>query len=1609
MTAACLVAIASATLGQAPSLTHVDTYATGFDFPARMAVVPGGGIYVTDPPNGQVVQLDGTGGVVGTFAIPETPLGIAVHSDGRVFVSRGDGAVGVYDAAFALLGVVDPAPLTLTAPNGLAFDSSAGELYAADSGGHGVMVFAETLGVWGLARAWGVEGWGLSEFESPQAIAFDAGLGRVIVTDVDNFRVQVFDPSGILLFKFGYRILFNAAGETAWFARSEGVALDLCGNIYIGDALMGTVRAFDSTGSELDPLNVPLLTYGDLKVPTGLLVDGTLLYVASTNAGTIEKYGITCGGAVASTDGDSAVDQAKMSRKLSASRPQYPDTPFEVAAVIHSGEFRPAFDFNRDRQIDRTDLEMAVADFGAGTVDDFLSNPVMNPDDPIVPPHLIDIPNLCGRCHSMDGLPNGMLSGEGQENLCLSCHNGAGLAKNTPIAGAAAGNSHPWAIPATQNGVAGPEAGAHSEMDLHLEAGTGNIRCGTCHNPHDQTEGTPYLRAPAEGGALCMECHRGAGAPMTHALDTAHGPEYCTDCHDTHSTSGTHALVKSSLYSWYNGGMVTVGFTDDTIGVGAGGFVDPAAGAYGFCDACHPYFDDSVVPPVPSADFLALIVPHDENMGVCTDCHAHHNGFAPGLAAAPAGQWAGADACSMCHITKHADWSGTHHSTAWDTLDGIFNGDNPFCLGCHTVGFGDPDGFVDHATTPQFEGVQCENCHGAGAAHAADAFGTVPPLNPLDSAVCGACHTGSHHPQFEEFESSGHEAAAHNSHYGSCNPCHAPIETPAHLEDDLGVECAACHDAHKQTGNAAAPVGGKDYQLLYPEVVATVAANSIVECTDPTRFNLCGQCHHSRGRVYTATSRGPHHSLQGNVFVGEMPMPVGEEGTPLAPNTVSDHAGLSLQCVTCHMYTAPHEDGPPEVDAITGHSWSINYEACAGCHDSAAGAEALTLGIQGMVHARLDALKAALGDVSLWEYTSDGGPPSASNCAADPLCTLSQDDLSADVLKVRFLIHYIQGDASYGVHNGAYTDAMLDEAEALLALPAGAAAYMGEEVCGACHAATHAEWAGTIHAVAWDNLPPFGQTNPGCLGCHTVGFGEAGGYVDQATTASLAGVQCENCHGAGGDHVMSPTDLAMQPDASLASDMCGACHTDAHHPTFDEFLTTGHEAAAHNSHYGSCNPCHAPLEAPAHLPEDLGVECVACHDSHAQTGNAAAPIAGRDYQLLYPEYVVSAPANSIAEATDPARFNLCGQCHHSRGRVYTADGRGPHHSLQGNVLIGEMPMPAGEEATPLVANFTGTHAIASMQCATCHMYTEDHADGPATAGRWSEGYVGGDHGQVGNVFHGASWDGATLGLEWDISGPTLLTSVETSNDLDGGGNGTITKEVTYDGGTLIIDSALWGGSGLVTATVSHTVLHVTYVYVANNIDWAASHAEMEAEAEVVATPEYPIILIATLHYDGPGGGWLPLDYPPYLGGATAGQWGTAVDVEIEKPALTGHTWEVNSLRCNDVVGCHTSAGAAEAALVVLQAAIQAGLDDIVARLGDPALWEYTSDGGPPELADCLADPLCTWSQDDVPVYQKQVRFMVHYIQGDASLGAHNPTYVTSIVTEAQAILTANGL
>ncbi|MBI4717077.1 MAG: hypothetical protein HY763_04675 [Planctomycetes bacterium] len=411
------------------------------------------------------------------------------------------------------------------------------------------------------------------------------------------------------------------------------------------------------------------------------------------------------------------------------------------------------------------------------------------------------------------------------------------------------------------------------------------------------------------------------------------------------------------------------------------------------------------------------------------------------------GKFVGAAVCAQCHPTPHAEWSETLHAEALTTLEGIGQGSNTNCLPCHTVGFGQEGGFVDRATTDALAGVQCENCHGAGADHVDDPLNeAVRPVIDISAQVCGACHTGSHHPTFEQWETALHaqinetvtaDLLEGGSFVNNCGICHSgdvfyrinirgeavPEDAFVGLaaEDLTPVTCAICHDPHARTNNAAAPDAGRDFQLRFRQVASPTPSNTVEDVTNPQRFNLCGQCHHDRGRTWETTSRAPHHSNQANVYAGEMAIPDPETQQPLVLSRVSVHSFAVEQCATCHLYREDFQS--EEAPAISGHTFQVNTAGCAtsGCHPSSDQAAAALTTLQGEVQARLDNIASRLGDPATWEYVASGGPDDD-----------GQAELSDEIKQIRFLYYYALVDGSLGVHNPDYIRDILEKAESLL-------------------------------------------------------------------------------------------------------------------------------------------------------------------------------------------------------------------------------------------------------------------------------------------------------------------------------------------------------------------------------------------------------------------------------------------------------------------------------------------------------------------------------------------------------------------------------------------------
>jgi hypothetical protein len=291
--------------------------------------------------------------------------------------------------------------------------------------------------------------------------------------------------------------------------------------------------------------------------------------------------------------------------------------------------------------------------------------------------------------------------------------------------------------------------------------------------------------------------------------------------------------------------------------------------------------------------------------------------------------------------------------------------------------------------------------------------------------------------------------------------------------------------------------------------------------------------------------------------------------------------------------------------------------------------------------------------------------------------------------------------------------------------------YAGAQACIECHANIHTSEMDTRHSHALETLKTIGQhNNPACLPCHTVGNGLNSGFISEAATPHLAGVQCESCHGPAANHAANEFDLTVRPRVEIAATVCGGCHTGKHQPTFEEWSGSGHSAVVEDMNpagrINACGRCHSGSSRLALLKNEplpagdanMGVVCITCHDPHGNhvftnvlsglvtTNQLRNPVAStNDFFLTTAE----AFTNKYNE-----NINICAQCHNHRGATWTSSSRPPHHSPQYNMMLSTIgELPAGSARYPI-----STHGRLEKQCVTCHMQTEEYesAEHPAVTG-----------------------------------------------------------------------------------------------------------------------------------------------------------------------------------------------------------------------------------------------------------------------------------------------------
>jgi sugar lactone lactonase YvrE len=251
--------------------------------PPGVALDAAGNLYIADLDNHRIRKVDingiittvaggGTSGLgdggSATSAHLNYPFGVALDAAGNLYIAdAGNSRIRKVDingiittvAGGGTSGLGDGGSATsaqLYYPYGVALDA-AGNLYIADTYNNRIRK-VDTNGI--ITTVAGKEGCCFSgdggpatsaQLRSPYGVALDAA-GNLYIADFDNYRIRKVDIHGIITTVAGHGDVYGGLGDggpaTSALLKSNGVALDAAGNLYIADAF-SRIRKVDVSQS----------------------------------------------------------------------------------------------------------------------------------------------------------------------------------------------------------------------------------------------------------------------------------------------------------------------------------------------------------------------------------------------------------------------------------------------------------------------------------------------------------------------------------------------------------------------------------------------------------------------------------------------------------------------------------------------------------------------------------------------------------------------------------------------------------------------------------------------------------------------------------------------------------------------------------------------------------------------------------------------------------------------------------------------------------------------------------------------------------------------------------------------------------------------------------------------------------------------------------------------------------------------------------------------------------------------------------------------------------------------------------------------------------------
>jgi len=105
--------------------------------------------------------------------------------------------------------------------------------------------------------------------------------------------------------------------------------------------------------------------------------------------------------------------------------------------------------------------------------------------------------------------------------------------------------------------------------------------------------------------------------------------------------------------------------------------------------------------------------------------------------------------CRACHPQQYDFWAKTGHAHAYDTLVKAGRDGDPNCWSCHTIGFGQPTGFISAEKTPDLKDVGCQMCHHMDLTrHPATPTPRQGVFNLTKAWHCKRCHVQHRSPAY---------------------------------------------------------------------------------------------------------------------------------------------------------------------------------------------------------------------------------------------------------------------------------------------------------------------------------------------------------------------------------------------------------------------------------------------------------------------------------------------------------------------------------------------------------------------------------------------------------------------------------------------------------------------------------------------------------------------------------------------------------------------------------------------------------------------------------------------------------------------------------------------